>query len=380
MAVSTSIRKFVEDNEGLAIELLRRLAVIPAPSGHEGRRAEFCMKWLTEQGAEGVFIDDALNVIYPVGCCDGGKLAVFSAHLDTVFPEDEALAVHEADGRIYCPGIGDDTANVVVLMMAAKYIAENHIVPRDHGVLFVLDTGEEGLGNLKGCRRIISSYGDRIASFYSFDCCNYAVSDSAIGSRRYRIELHAEGGHSYFRFGSSNAIHRMALIISDLYGAALPECGRTTYNVGVISGGTSVNTIAEQCQILFEIRSDRMENLDAMSAYLASTLDSHRRDGVEITSEMIGERPCGRNVDMTAQARLSDRARRAIRDNFGAEAVFSPASTDCNIPLSEGIPSICIACYLGDGMHTRDEYVEKSSIAPGMMMALDIISDYFIDT
>ena len=226
------------------------------------------------------------------------------AHSDVVFPDIEELPLREDGDRLYCPGIGDDTANSVVLLMAARYIAENHLVPKGHGVLLVINSGEEGLGNLKGCRRIISSYGDRIASFYSFDCCNYAVSDSAIGSRRYRIELHAEGGHSYFRFGSSNAIHRMALIISDLYGAALPECGRTTYNVGVISGGTSVNTIAEQCQILFEIRSDRMENLDAMSAYLASTLDSHRRDGVEITSEMIGERPCGRNVDMTAQARL----------------------------------------------------------------------------
>ena len=149
MELSQEIICYLEAHQQEAYELLLELAQIPAPSNQEEKRAEFCRNWLEKQGAEGVYIDEALNVIYPVGCSEHSDLAVFMAHSDVVFPDTEALPLKVEDGKICCPGIGDDTANVVALLMTAKYIAQNHLKPEGRGVLLVVNSGEEGLGNLK---------------------------------------------------------------------------------------------------------------------------------------------------------------------------------------------------------------------------------------
>ena len=127
MILTNEILKYIDDHKDEAFELLLTLARIPAPSHNEEKRAEFCRAWLEEQGAEGVYIDEALNVIYPVGVKDGEPLTVYMAHSDVVFPDTEPLPLEIRDGRIYCPGIGDDTANVVALLTVAKYVAENKI-------------------------------------------------------------------------------------------------------------------------------------------------------------------------------------------------------------------------------------------------------------
>ena len=149
-------------------DLLLELARIPAPSNHEEKRAEFCKAWLEKQGAEGVYIDEALNVVYPVGCEGEKPIAVFMAHSDVVFPDTDPLPLKVEDGRIYCPGIGDDTADVAALLMAAKYIARNRLRPKEYGVLLVVNSGEEGLGNLKGVRKIVADYGSRIREFVTW--------------------------------------------------------------------------------------------------------------------------------------------------------------------------------------------------------------------
>ena len=245
-------------------DLLLELAQIPAPSNHEEKRAEFCKAWLEKQGAEGVYIDEALNVVYPVGCTDDKPIAVFMAHSDVVFPDTDRLPLKVENGRIYCPGIGDDTADVVALLMAAKYIAQNHLQPKEYGVLLVVNSGEEGLGNLKGVRKIVADHGRRIREFVTFDAHNCTGVNRAVGSRRYRVEFDTEGGHSYNAFGNRNAIACLASMIDALYGVKVPEKGKTTYNVGTISGGTSVNTIAQHAEMLYEFRSDNREDLAEM--------------------------------------------------------------------------------------------------------------------
>ena len=377
MGISKDIEEYIENNQKYSIKLLKELAVIPAPSNHEEKRAEFCKKWLEEQGAEGVFIDDALNVIYPINCSDDNPLIVFMAHSDVVFPDSVSLPIYEDESRIYCPGIGDDTANVVVILMAAKYIAENNIVPKNHGILLIINSGEEGLGNLKGSRKIVEDYGDRIIRFYSFDGCNCNVTNGAVGSIRYKVEILTEGGHSYAKFGNRNAIFYMSSLIETLYAIKVPHNGKTTFNVGVISGGTSVNTIAQQCEMLYEIRADKKENLDLMIKHFIAAVEFFKTKGITVNVEVVGERPCGRDVNPIEQEKLDEKARIAILKYFNKEAIFGYASTDCNIPLSIGIPSIGVGCYLGDGMHTREEYVEKDSIVPGMKLGFDLIFDYF---
>ena len=149
MQLSEHILSYIEQHQDEAFELLLELAKIPAPSNQEERRAEFCCQWLKRQGAQGVYIDEALNVIYPVGHTNSGELVVFMAHSDVVFPDTEPLPLKIENGRIYCPGAGDDTANVVALLMTAKFIAEHQLTPLLGGMLLVIFSGVEGLGNLK---------------------------------------------------------------------------------------------------------------------------------------------------------------------------------------------------------------------------------------
>ena len=138
MRLTRDISEFLDAHQEEALELLMKLAQIPAPSNHEELRAAFCRDWLERQGAKGVYMDEALNVIYPVGCCTEGPLVVYMAHSDVVFPDRSPLPLRISGGRIFCPGIGDDTANAVALLMTAKYLASRKLSPREGGVLLVI--------------------------------------------------------------------------------------------------------------------------------------------------------------------------------------------------------------------------------------------------
>ena len=365
---------YLDDHAEEALRLLMELAQIPAPSNQEERRAEFCLNWLRSVGAEGAYVDEALNVIYPVGDTGENDLVVFMAHSDVVFPDLEPLPLRIEDGKICCPGVGDDTANMVALLMTAGWIAREKVVPRECGVLLVVNSGEEGLGNLKGSRRIMADFGHRVREFVTFDGNANAVVTKAVGSRRYRVTVRTEGGHSYARFGAPNAIAQLSSLIARLYEIRVPQIGRTTYNVGTISGGTSVNTIAQNAEMLFEFRSDEREALDIMQAHFDRLLEDFRERGVQIEVELVGDRPCGVEVDDSA---LAHRAARAVEAYYGIVPQFSVGSTDCNIPLSMGIPAICPGCMMGAGAHTREEYVEIDSLLPGLKVAAELILHHF---
>ena len=365
---------YLDTHADEARELLAQLARIPAPSNQEERRAAFCLNWLRDMGAEGAYIDEALNVIYPVGD-DGQKdLMVYMAHSDVVFPDLEELPLRVEDGKIFCPGVGDDTANVVAMLMTAGFIAREMMVPKDCGVLIVVNSGEEGLGNLKGSKKIMADFGHRVKEFITFDGNANAIVTKAVGSKRYRVSVTTEGGHSYARFGAPNAIAQLSRIIARLYEIRVPDIGRTTYNVGTISGGTSVNTIAQNAEMLFEFRSDEREGLAIMQDHFDRIMEEFRADGVEIQVELVGDRPCGVEVDNSA---LAKRAARAVLEHYGCEPHFGVGSTDCNVPLSMGIPAICPGCVMGWGAHTREEYVLIDSLLPGLKVAAELIMHHF---
>lgn len=379
--MNQSAERYVWEHEQEALELLKTLAQIPAPSGHEEKRAEFCRNWLTEHGVEGVFVDEALNVRIPFGVQKEQPLYVIMAHMDVVFPDMKALKLEEKDGRLYAPGVGDDTANLAVLLMCARYIAQEKILPRDAGVLLVANSGEEGLGNLKGCRKIMEDYGDWIQEFISLDGSMTSLITRAVGSRRYRVEILTEGGHSYGSFGNRNAIAYMASLINSLYAMKVPENGRTTFNVGLIQGGTSVNTIAQHSEMLYEFRSDSAQDLDIMERHFQAALAYYREKGVEVRCQLLGERPCGSGVDEARQAALVSKCVQIMsRYNGGILPREGAGSTDCNLPLSSGIPSVCFGCYAGSGAHTRGEYVELDSLLPGQLLGMELILSYFVLT
>ncbi len=366
----TDILHYVKSHTDEAVTLLKTLAQIPAPSGQEQARAVFCRDWLRSQGATDTFIDEVHNVICPIGVTQDNPLVVVCAHSDVVFPDTDALPLCERDGRLYCPGIGDDTANVVALLMAVKYCLESAKTPRC-GLLFVINSCEEGLGNLKGTKHLMSVYGSRVNEFLSFDCSAREIITDAVGSRRFRICADTVGGHSYFNFGNENAIAVLSSLITELYRMEVP-CG-TTFNVGTVTGGTSVNTVAQHAEMLFELRSDHFAHLEQLQAQFDVILS--RYNGV--SAEIVGERPCSCGVDKVAQQALAERAAGDIRTHFGSDPVLKAGSTDCNVPLSMGIPAVCFGCVLGEGMHTREEYVELNSIPNGLALALQTVLYYF---
>ena len=371
------IHDFLTEHREEHLQLLLTLAQIPAPSGHEEKRAEFCKTWLEAQGAEGVYIDEVLNVVFPIGVTDNNPLIVFAAHSDVVFPDTQPLPLKIEDGRIYCPGVGDDTANVTVLLMAAKYIAQNRLKPKNCGMLLVINSCEEGLGNLRGSKKLFADFGHRIREFVTLDGRQGTVVTKAVGSKRYRIGIDTEGGHSYGAFGNRNAIAYLASMIDTLYTVKVPPIGKTTYNVGTISGGTSVNTIAQHAEMLYEFRSDEAEALAIMERHLQAALDFYRAKGITVTAELVGDRPCSASVDEETMSAMTARAIEATRQHYGRELTFTGGSTDCNIPLSRGTAALCLGCYRGFGAHTREEYIEVDSLMPGMEFVLDLILYHF---
>lgn len=357
-------------------QLIRDLCAIPAPSHHEENRAAFCKAWLEQAGGQSVTIDEAKNVICPWGVTAEKPLVVVMAHTDTVFPDREPMPFREDEERFYCPGVCDDTAQLAVLMMTARYLMNHCPVPEQVGVLFVANSCEEGLGDLKGCRQIVRDYGSRIKELISVDSSIMQhICNEAVGSHRYQVTVKTEGGHSFGAFGNRNAIHYLASMIDSLYAVKVPQEGgsKTTYNVGTISGGTSVNTIAQEAQMLYEYRSDNRICLEKMEKMFFAVVEAYRAMGAEVLVKRVGDRPCTGDVDPAAEQALTQRAADAMLRQLGQTAKPHSGSTDCNIPLSVGIPAIAIGGCNGVGVHTREEYVELSSLEPGCRYVLDFL-------
>lgn len=372
------IKEYAESHSGELAELIKTLCAIPAPSYHEEKRAEFCKEWLERFGAQNVYIDEAKNMVFPFK--DTGKEAVlFMAHSDTVFPDLEPMQVRVQGKKWYCPGIGDDTVNVANLLMMARYMLENKAKP-SCDIIFAVNSCEEGLGNLKGSRYLFERYGDRIKEVISLDLGFDSMFVKAVGSARYKVKIRTIGGHSWNDFGQANAICEAALLIKELYNQELPEeeGSRTTYNVGLISGGTSVNTIAQYAEFSYEYRSDSATCMEKMQERFMRILDTFKRRGTDVEIEELGVRP-GMGVcrDAKLQEQLFERAERVIKAVTGKEPKRLSGSTDCNIPFSKGIPAVCFGLAKMGGTHTREEYIEIDSIPFGLQIALHFVSEYF---
>lgn len=367
------IRRWCAQHAAEQKALLMRLACMPAPSHHEEKRAAFIMDWLSSRGIAAT-LDVAGNVVVMINCGDGDRLTLYAAHMDVVFPDTDPLPVHEAGGRLFAPGVGDDTANVAALMLALDFMFSNGVMPSSPCVVS-FNVCEEGLGNLKGIKQLMRDHGDQTDRFISFDGTLDHIVNRAVGSERYRVEARTEGGHSYSAFGNRNAIHALSSLICALYTMKAPDFngGRSTYNVGVISGGTSVNTIAQNASMLFEYRSDDAQCLEFMRGAFTACVNGFAATGVELTYELIGDRPCGVCADRAAQETLDARAIGAISAVTGKTPGTGSGSTDANIPLSLGIPSVVFGLYAGDLAHTREEWVDVSSLTDGLITAISFM-------
>lgn len=379
MQLTADLEQYLLESQEELRKLIHTLCAIPAPSHHEEARAEFCLHWFQENGGTNAFIDAALNVICPCGVSEDGPIAVLMAHTDTVFQDTSPMPQREENGMLWCPGVCDDTANLAVLMICARWVLRQKQRSKV-GLVFVANSCEEGLGNLKGCRAVCDRYGDRMQEFITLDgfTLNELV-DRAVGSHRYRVTVRTEGGHSFSAFGNRNAIHVLSSMIDTLYTVKTPQDGdsTTTYNVGTISGGTSVNTIAQDATMLWEYRSDSRLCMEQMQNMFEKVVDAYRATGAEIEVKKIGDRPCAGDVDPVRQQALLDRAKAAVRTGTGLEPYCRSGSTDGNIPLSLGIPAICLAACHGHAWHTRSECLELDSLLAGCRLFLSFLLDYY---
>lgn len=379
MVMTNEMESYLAASQEELKQLIRDLCAIPAPSHHEEKRAEFCKAWFEANGGKGVYIDEALNVICPHHITEDNRVVVFMAHTDTVFPDLEPMPFVETEEIFQCPGVGDDTANLAAMMICARYFLRNDVAPKT-GILFVANSCEEGLGNLKGCRAIVAEYGGRMDALVTFDGFRLdKITNQAVGSHRYQVTVKTEGGHSFGAFGNRNAIAVLSSMIGTLYSVKVPQEGnsRTTYNVGTIQGGTSVNTIAQEARMLYEYRSDNRSCLAKMEDMFRKVVEAYRSTGVEVDVELVGDRPCAGNVDPDAQAALDAFSCDSIRRITGAEPVFLSGSTDCNIPLSVGIPSVCLGLCVATGAHTRTETLYLSSLSQGCRLCMDFLCHFF---
>ncbi len=355
------------------LNLLHDICIIPAPSGYEDERAEFILKYLKSLGIENAHIDEAKNVVCTLGE-ETDDIVLFMAHTDTVFPFDVPLNYIDDGEKIHCPGVTDDVACLVIMLAGIKYMVENNITPK-RTLMFVANSCEEGLGNLKGTRQIFSDYGKRIKHMYTFDGhYSYIVNDS-VGSHRYKVTAFTEGGHSFGAFGNRNAINVLSGIINEIYKIEAPkkEGKKTTYNVGTIEGGTSVNTIAQNATMLCEYRSDDVECLAMMEKKYNEIFEKAKENCLELKVELVGNRPCMDNMDMEKLNILSDFVC-SVQEKYGkCQVGRNSGSTDANIPHSLGIPAICVGVYVGGGAHTREEWLLKESLKPGFAIGLELM-------
>ena len=376
-------RAFARERHAEATEMLRELAAIGAPTRHEQARADWVCEWVFAQtgGEADVAIDDALNVVWHIpapthglapshdpaptrdSATDGAL--VISAHTDVVF-DDERHVVREEAGRMYAPGVGDDTANLVVMLLVARdlWLSRSHL---ERDVIAVANSCEEGLGNLDGTKALYEREADRVGEHVAFDVHLGEVVGLAVGSHRWRLGVSCAGGHSYFDFGAPNAILELSRLIEGLYD--LERGASTTVNVGRIEGGTTVNAIAASASALVEYRSTSEAELAAMRSGLESLVEAAMRPGVDVMLEEIGVRPGAAGVDERAQRALVSRALAAYRATCDETVEPESASTDANVPLSLGIPAICVGTVAGEGMHTRGEWVDLASLGRGLALA-----------
>ncbi len=355
------------------LKFMREISPIPAPSGHEEKRAKYVLSYLKSIGVQNAYIDDALNVICTVGDIND-DMTVFMAHTDIVFPSDVPLDYIDDGEKIHCPGITDDVACLAVLLACLKYILDNKI-KLNRTIMFVANSCEEGLGNLKGSRQIFEDFKGKIKRMYTFDGFYKHLVNASVGSHRYEVTAITEGGHSYGAFGNRNAINVLAGIIHEIYKIEVPKTGnsKTTYNVGTIEGGTSVNTIAQNAKMLVEYRSDNVECLNKMKEKYFEIFEAAKEKCQELKVELVGDRPCMDNMDMAELKRITELVYDIQHKYTGFDVKIQSGSTDANIPHSLGIPAICVGVCDGFGPHTREEWLEKESVKKGFAIGLELI-------
>ncbi|MEL0318235.1 MAG: M20/M25/M40 family metallo-hydrolase [Flavobacteriaceae bacterium] len=358
------------------------LTEIEAPPFKEARRAKVFADYFKTLGMDSVWIDTEGNVLGLLQGSEGDRTVALDAHLDTVFPEGTEVKVRIENDTLYAPGIGDDTRGLSMLLTLLETIKTEQIQPKDD-LLFVGSVGEEGLGDLRGVKHLFRSGGPRIDAWIAIDGGAIGrVNNKGLGSYRYRITFSGPGGHSWGAFGLANPHHALGQAITNFVQTAdayTSKGPKTSYNVGVISGGTSINSIPFESVMEIDIRSVDPARLEVMESLLEDAVNQalldqnqRKRRGPELTVKIdkIGNRPSG---ELSDQLPLVQRTLAATQA-FGVTPYLTRGSTNSNIPIAKGIPAITIGRG-GDGgnAHSLDEWWTNKEGHKAIQLALLIL-------
>lgn len=342
-------------------DLAEQICLIPAPGYQEEARARFVASQLEARGLK-VEVDDIFNVYARLPGAGNGKSLMISAHTDTVFPEGTPISVEHRDGRLIGPAIGDNSAGVACLLGTVDLIRKLDLrTPGD--IVLVANVGEEGLGNLRGIRAAVDRFGPEIGGVIALEGHNLGrVTKGAVGSTRIRITVKGRGGHSWGAFGEPSAIHALAAIVFDISRLQVPLDPKTTYNVGLIEGGVSVNTIAPLASAVVDMRSIDPGSLKRLSDQVEKIVQRWASNHISTEIEILGERPAGNQPIETPIVRAAI----DTLSSLGFHPEVNASSTDANIPIARGIPAVCIGLTHGEGAHRVDEWIEIEPLGLGL--------------
>ena len=366
--VQEALQFLREDDERTLREHLE-MCQIPAPSYEEGEKAEYVRKKMMDAGLENVHIDEVGNVLGTWKGTGNGPRIMIAGHTDTVFPRETDLSLKKEGERYSCPGIGDDTRAVAELLSLARALNATGI----HGegdIVFCANVCEEGLGDLRGIKHAFKDMANgHYDGFVSIDDKNTSgIIYQAVGSERYLVTFHGTGGHSFTGFGIPNPIHAMGRAIAKISDFQTPKNPKTTFSVGVVNGGTSVNVIAAECSMLVDMRSVDAGELKKLSVKFHQAVENavqeendrweDKDNRITVTFEQKGKRPAGTQDKSCQIVQAANAANQAL----GMETLYiGAASTDANIPISLGIPAITVGWGgKGGGEHTIHEWYEHT--------------------
>lgn len=364
------------DDERAVKELKHFTSDLPAPPFKEKRRAQAFLARLHELGLKDAYMDTNDNVIGIRKGTGKGPRLLISAHLDTVFPEGTDVKIKEQDGKLYAPGISDDTRGLIVLLQWIKTLNELN-VETVGDLVFVANVGEEGLGDLSGMKAIFKTM-PNLDGMVGLEPGNGdRITNGGTGSHRYEVIFTGPGGHSFGAFGQiPSAIHALGRSIAKIGDVRPPKDPKTTFTVGTIEGGTSVNSIAGHASFMLDIRSNGSDSLAAtekeiLAAIAAGVAEENQRWGsdkkITVEVKLIGDRPAGSTPESSTIVQVAKASSKA----FGKNPSMNSSSTDANIPMSLKIPAIILdSGGKNGGTHSLTEWFDPSKEWVGSQTAL----------
>lgn len=341
--------------------LASRICEVAAPTGQEHERARLVAELWRERGYTPEI--DAVSNVYVTrkGSAAGGPYLMLLAHTDTVFPASTPIKVRREGNTLHAPGISDNSVSVATMLHTFDVLDELKIETATD-IIAVANVGEEGLGNLLGARTAVERYREKLGAVLVVDGGLGYITHGAVGSKRWRVIVRGPGGHSYGAFGTPSAIHGLGRIIAALADLQVPSTPKTTFNVGVIEGGTSVNTIAAEASALLDMRSTDVESLNRLAEQARALIEQRAGEGLRVEIEVLGERPAGQRSLSDPLVQLAGETLRWL----GIEPRYGTSSTDANIPISLNIPSVCVGVTRGENAHTLQEFLLIQPLGQGL--------------